>query len=143
MIKSYRGLIADNAVDRIPLHTNDGKTGYRIVKFEIMGHRPGTTIQESIVKVFSVPQTAGATTTIDFGDVTLLAAAKLQQHDSSAYQFQQHVIFDNRTINQDIYVTHSDVDGTEPVNYHLELEQVNLTQDQALVAIVKNLRNEQ
>ena len=37
MIKSYRGLIADGAQDRIPLHTNDGKTGYKIVKFQIMG----------------------------------------------------------------------------------------------------------
>jgi len=31
MIKTFRGLIADNAIDVIVLHTNDGYTGYRIV----------------------------------------------------------------------------------------------------------------
>jgi hypothetical protein len=29
------------------------------------------------------------------------------------------------------------------MNYYIELEQIPLTEDQALVAIVKNLRNEQ
>ena len=28
-IISYRGLLADGAQDTIPLHTNDGKTGYK------------------------------------------------------------------------------------------------------------------
>jgi len=29
------------------------------------------------------------------------------------------------------------------INYYIELEQIDLSEDQALVAIVKNLRNEQ
>ena len=140
-IKSFRGLLADNAVETISLHTNNGSTGYRIKKFEIMGYRPGSSIQESIVKIYTVPQTAGATTTIDFSDNTLIAAGKLQQHDSSAYQFSQFVVFDNITFNQDIYVTHSDVDGSEPINYHIELEMVRLDLNENTVATLKDIRN--
>jgi hypothetical protein len=38
-------------------------------------------------------------------------------------------------------VTHSDVDGTEPVNYHIELEQVSLALDENTVATLKDIRN--
>ena len=41
MIKSFRGILADGAEERITLHTNDGKTGYRIVKFQIIVPEPG------------------------------------------------------------------------------------------------------
>ena len=40
-IKSYRGLMADGATLRINLRTNDGKTGYRIKKFEAIPNAPG------------------------------------------------------------------------------------------------------
>jgi len=47
MIKTFRGKIADDTQDTINLHTNDGKTGYRITKFQAMtGEDPtGTTIE--------------------------------------------------------------------------------------------------
>jgi len=36
MIKTFRGLIPNDTQDTIVLHTNDGSTGYRIAKLEIM-----------------------------------------------------------------------------------------------------------
>ena len=42
MIKSYKGLLADGGQDTIPLHTNDGKTGYKVIKFEIFPGSPGS-----------------------------------------------------------------------------------------------------
>ena len=41
-IKTFRGLMAADTQDTIVLHTNTGSTGYRIVKFQIMGNTPGT-----------------------------------------------------------------------------------------------------
>ena len=35
-IISFRGLMADGGIDTIPLQTNNGLTGYRITKFQIM-----------------------------------------------------------------------------------------------------------
>ncbi len=35
-IKSFRGLLADDGIETVPLHTNNGTTGYRIVKFQLM-----------------------------------------------------------------------------------------------------------
>jgi len=140
MIKTFRGSLADNGIDTIVLHTNDGSTGYKIVKFQIMGEEPGNSIQESIVQIFKVAQTT-ASGVIDFSDNTLLGVAILQMHDSSAYQFTTDVIFDREIFNQDIYVTHKDVDGTRPCNYYLELEQVKLDLSENTVATLKDIRN--
>ena len=140
-IISYKGLIAHGSIDTLPLHTNDGKTGYRIVKFNLMPQNPMTIESENVVKIFSTLQTT-ATGSIDFSDVTLLAAGFIEGQPATAYNTQSIVVFYNIKFNQDIYITHSS-DQSIPVNYYIELEQIDLTEDQALVAIVKNLRNEQ
>ena len=143
MIKSYRGKLADGDIDTISLHTNTGKTGYRIKNFRLIGNQPGVDRQESTVKIFSIPQTV-ATSTIDFSDNTLLAAGFASADNSGQfYPINEIVIFDNVKFNQDIYITHVESANTFPCNYYLELEQIRLTEDQALIAIVKNLRNEQ
>jgi len=146
-IISYRGLLRNGQQDTIPLHTNDGKTGYKIVKFQVMSETPslsGTT--ENIVQVWKVKQSsipAAGDVRIDFSDITLIAAGYWIGSDNPIYAKSEQVIFDNEIFNQDIYVTNRDTDGDDNVNYYIELEQVPLTEDQALVAIVKNLRNEQ
>jgi len=140
---SYRGKLADSAQDTIPLHTNDGKTGYKITKLELMGAEPGTGTYELVLQVWSIKQTT-VVGTVDFSDLTLLGVGYYRDNAGSQYQDSTTVIFDNIIFNQDIYVTAKDVSGnTKPINYYFELEQIDLTEDQALVAIVKNLRNEQ
>ena len=146
MIKSYRGLIADGGQDTVPLHTNDGKIGYKIVKFSLMCKQPGLGNQESVVKIYKVPPGTIPTSaaTIDFNDNTLIAAAIFTASTNQKTDPEDlSVIFDNEIFNQDIYVTHTDNEGALDINYYFELEQIDLTEDQALVAIVKNLRNEQ
>ena len=54
-IKTFRGLIADGATDTIVLHTNDGSTGYRIVKFQVIQEQPGAQDTESTVTINKVP----------------------------------------------------------------------------------------
>jgi len=141
-IISYRGLIADGGQDTINLHTNDGKTGYKIVKFQMIGIQPSTVNSESTIKIFKVPQTT-ITDTIDLSDVTLLAVAYRESQGAATANPPEVIIFDNEIVNQDIYVTHENTESGKGSNYYIELEQIDLTEDQALVAIVKNLRNEQ
>jgi len=75
MIKSFRGKIADGDQDTVLLHTIDGSTGYRVVKFQIIPATPGANI-DAVVKIWKVEQpVASATGTIDFSDQTLLAVA--------------------------------------------------------------------
>ena len=74
-IKSFRGNIKDNGIDMIPLSTRNGSVGYKIVKFELFPDNPGTVRQESLVKIYSVSQTGTPTSSVDFSDNTLLAAA--------------------------------------------------------------------
>jgi hypothetical protein len=141
-VKSFRGLIADEGIDVIPLHTNTGSQGYRIKDFRLMSYETGTTTQESLVQIFTTPQTAPFTQTkIDFSRQELIAVGIIRSHDSSAYQMTEQIIFDNVTFNQDIYVCHHDIDTGQPVNYYIELEPVKLDLNQNTVATLKDIRN--
>ena len=140
-IKTFRGLIADGAQDTITLHTNNGSTGYRIKNFDIITTRPGYDDYESIIKIYSVPQTA-VDSVIDFSSQDLLGVAFQAGHASShAYPTTQVIIFDNMVFNQDIYVTHTELRSTIACNYMIELEQVKLDLNENTVATLKDIRN--
>jgi hypothetical protein len=140
-IKSFRGLMADGAIDTITLHTNTGSTGYRIKKFSVIQNTPGTGQSvEAVVKIYKIPQTA-VTNTVDFSDQTLLAVAYYQDNNGTAETSSLDIIFDNEIFNQDIYITSIDSDGAVPMNYYLELEQINLSLDENTVATLKDIRN--
>jgi hypothetical protein len=140
MIKTFRGLLADGQQERIRLEHRDGKTGYRIKKLDIMGSEPGVKDYESVVKVFSVKQTL-ITATVDFSEQTLLAAATYQGNQSMHfYPTIQLTVFDRVTFNQDIFITHQDLQNNE-MNYYLELEQISLDDVEATAVILKNFRN--
>jgi len=141
VIKTFRGQIVDGGQDTIVLHTNDGSTGYRIVKFQIFPSQPGAVDYESLVQIFKVAQTSVPTSggTTDFSDQTLLAANYLVGNNDTYADL--HTVFDREIVNQDIYVTHSANTGTSPINYYIELEQVKLDLGENTVATLKDIRN--
>ena len=145
MIKSFRGLIQDGAQQIIRLSTNDGKTGYTIKKLQLLPYTPGHTKNLEIAfQVFSTKRTAAIPTagaTIDFSDPTLLAAAFYVSDTSHANASSLDVVFDNMKINQDIFITMTDNEGSESyVNYYIELVQVKLDIHEATVATLKDMR---
>jgi hypothetical protein len=140
MIKTFRGKIADGDQDTIVLHTNDGSTGYKIVKFEALSIDSEEDV-ESTLKIYSVSQSA-IDASIDFSDQTLLAAMIYNDSASNAYGPPAVVIFDNMTFNQDIYITLKASTVVTPfLNYYLELEQVKLDLGENTVATLKDIRN--
>ena len=139
-IKSFRGLIKSSTENTIVLHTNNGSTGYKIVKFQLMQNEPGEKDGEHIVKIYSTPQDA-SDRFVDFSDNTLLAAGFTKTDASEIYADTNTIIFDNIIFNQDIYITHIDVKATQPVNYYIELEQVKLDLNENTVATLKDIRN--
>ena len=140
MIKTFRGKIADGAQDTIILHTNTGATGYRIIKFQLFGANPGAAGYESVMKIYKIPQTTvdGA---VDFSDQTLLAVSYLEGDGAPHYTDMLTTIFDREIFNQDIYITHFEVNGAVACNYYVELEQVKLDLNQNTVATLKDIRN--
>jgi len=134
----------DGGQDTIPLHTSDGSTGYRIVKFEIIGPEPGQDHQENIMKIYKVSQ-ATIDNAVDFSDNTLLGVAYIMDNAGEQYPIATHIIFDQEVFNQDIYVTHVDVGAyNRACNYyieHIELEQIKLSANENTVATLKDIRN--
>jgi len=138
---SFRGQIAHDAVQRIQLATNDGLTGYEITKFQLLGSDLTGVTQESVVKIYSIPQEGAATGVVNFEDNTLLAAGFYEQNASSSYFGDQVVVFDNVKFNQDIFITHDEGGSTAPVNWYIEMRQSKLSLDEQTVATLKNIRN--
>jgi len=141
MIKTFRGLLADDDQDRIRLQTIKGKVGYRIMKLQIFSYAPGVKQSENVVKIYKSSQTA-VDGLVDFTDSDLLAAAYLETTDSPATTDNpQNTIFDREIFNQDIYITHSDVNGSDPCNYYLELEVIPLDDAGAEFTTLKDMRS--
>jgi hypothetical protein len=140
-IKTYRGFLGDEEQNHIRLKTMTGSTGYRIVKFELFPYKPGTASQESVVQIWTKEQTAFFTT-VNFSDTDLLGAGYLLNHltatDNPAYM---DVVFDNTIFNQDIFITHADVKGSESVNYYLELEVVKLNDNENFFVTLADIKN--
>ena len=141
MIKSFRGQLADTEVDTIRLSTNKGEIGYTIKKFQAMPEDPGSAVGEHTVQLFSVkpaddPYTS---TTIDFENPLLLGVVSLSTHSGNLL-YNEVIIFDNVTFNQDIFITHTDRAASASCNYYLELEQVKLDLNEATVATLKDMR---
>ena len=141
-IKTFRGMMADGAIDIINLHTNTGSTGYQIKRLEVITESPADTAPEAILKIYSVEQTA-VTAKIDFSDQTLIAAAFYNQDATAANIVSRVIVFDNTIINQDIYLTYIDdnTGSATNLNYYMELEQVSLDLNENTVATLKNIRN--
>jgi len=140
MIKTFRGLLADDAVQTISLHTINGSMGYRIVKFEIISSNPGTKDMEAYVTISKIPFTPA--TTIDLSDQTILAVGYWHQAGNIAYPDSDHkILFDKEVFNQDIYIGCNDVQGNDGMNYYIELELVKLDLNENTVATLKDIRN--
>lgn len=146
-IKSFRGLIEDGGVQQIRLSTRDGSIGYKIKRFEAVGEQPGQEAYESTLQIFTVPQTSPGTAiaTIDFSNQELLGVAVIAgSAQGFNVPYSQVVVFDNKTFNQDIYITHVNTVTTgvdTPANWHIELEQVKLDLNENTVATLKDIRN--
>ena len=137
-------MLADGGQERIPLQTNKGLIGYRVVKFQIVSAKPGTTTAEHVVQIWKVEQATVPTTSpaIDFSSQTLLGIAIAGNSTNiSAPSDPGPIIFDNEIFNQDIYVTHTEAHAAEECNYYIELEQMDLALDEATVATLKDIRN--
>ena len=137
VVKTYRGLLADDGQERIRLQTIKGKVGYRIVKFQIMPKNVGAADVEAIMEVFKSEQ-ASAPTTVDFTDSDLLGAAFMSLRDNSTIS--TAIIFDSEVFNQDIYITYHDKSTGQPCNYYLELEVIPLDDAGAEYTTLKDMR---
>ena len=145
MIKSFRGQLADDEIRSIRISTNNGMTGYRVVKFELFPSNPGSDAQESVVKVFTIKQTdTSISSTVDFSDQTLLAAGYLALNSAAYYGNDYITIFDHVIVNQDLTITHKNPTTgiNAAVNYYIELEQVKLDLNENTVATLKDIRNQ-
>ena len=127
--------------DRIRLKTKTGKTGYKITKFQLLSTTPGAGNHEYIGKITKTKDT-NIGPVVDFTDADLLAVSYLTDNSSSAGNPPGDIIiFDNEKFNQDIFVNITDATlNTIPCNYYIELEEMSLSDLEATMLTLKNIR---
>jgi hypothetical protein len=138
---SFKGQIAMGLQNEINLKTNNGKTGYKITKFQIISSTPGTTGSvEFVAKIFDKDQSAAVSPAVDFTDSNLIACAFYQDR-ANASSNTETIIFDNRSFNQNIFVTIDDAEGgTIPCNYYIELETMALSDIESTMLTLQSVR---
>ncbi len=141
MIITFKGLLADQDIQQIRLSTNNGLQGYKIKKFQLLPQRPGATDHRFVGQIYANQVTDTPDGYVNFDNPQLLAACAVEDNGAAHYpQSASTIIVDNKTINQDIYVTLFDISVGESCNYYIELEQVKLDLNEATVATLKDMR---
>ena len=138
---SFRGRLLDGVQQKIKLSTLNGKTGYKIKKFQTIQVNPGTDSVELICKIYSKDQTGSLANSVDFTEGDLLAVA-IYNGNAAAFNYptNETIIFDNEVFNQDIFIYAGDTIATADTNFYLELETVKLSDVQSTQLTLKNLR---
>jgi len=142
-IITFKGKIDMGLQNKIKLSTIKGKTGYRINKFMIMSSAPGGgSHAEVVAKMFKSDQTGAISAIVDFTDADLLAAVYYQDGDLASQPSSVDIILDQAIFNQDVFITMEDVAGaTVPFNYYIEFEAMNISDLEATMLTLKNLRS--
>jgi len=143
MIKTFRGKLADGGEDRIRLSTIQGKVGYKMIKFQLFPNLPGTASSESTCSIYKKAQTSisTSTATVDFSDGELLAASFFAINAGApSNPMSKTTIFDREIFNQDIFISHTNTDGSEDINYYFELEVISLSEGGAEYTTLKDIR---
>jgi len=139
---SYRGKLPIGEQQRIKLSTLNGKTGYKITKFEVIPGRPGQDSVELIGQIYKTNAAANITTTVDFTNNDLLAFAYYEDNAANTTPASINRIFDNEKFNQDIFVNITDASGgTDPANYYIELEAMALSDLESTYLTLQSLRS--
>ena len=141
-VKTFRGQLPIGVQEKIHLSTNDGLTGYRINKFQIMSSTPGDGEVEYVAKIYLTDQTGKITATVNLSEPDLIGVVYHEDQPATAYTSSSAIIMDKETFNQDIFVYITDtLGGTIAGNFYLELEQVKLDLNASTYITVKNIRS--
>ena len=138
VVKTFRGLLADDTEDRIRLSTIKGKVGYKIVKFQVMGISENENY-ETAVQIFKFSVTPSDS--VNFTDADLLGAAIYGDATSTSTQGDSVIIFDNEIFNQDIFISAKATSGTTAINYYMELEVIPLDDAGAEYTTLRDMRS--
>ena len=139
-IVTYKGKLPIGVEEKIHLSTNDGLTGYRINKFQIMSGDPAVANEELIGKI-RLTEDANIGPSVDFSDTDLLAVV-VKLYSGNTNPNHEHIIQDKETFNQDIFVYISSANSSStPANFYIELEKFKIDLNTSTYHTLKNLRS--
>jgi hypothetical protein len=141
MIKTFKGKLDDLQIKTIRLGTNNGLTGYKIKKFQVISaDTVGSIESANLIAVFKEdPGTAPGS--VNFNSPLVLAAIDYRQHDNEGYGIvANNIVFEGEVFNQDIFISNKDNNTGAAMNYYLELEMIKLDINEATVATLKDMR---
>jgi len=140
-IVTFQGKLNIDQEKELFLRTQNGKTGYKIIKFQIISTTPGVDSHELVGKITSAPD-PNVGPTIDLSNSEVLAVAYHTDLGNANVATSDSIIIDNQVINQNIFVQigNANPSVTIPANYYIKLEKMVLSDLQSTQITLKNLR---
>jgi hypothetical protein len=137
---TFQGKLNIDQEQELFLRTNNGKTGYKVTKFQIISTTPGVGNQELVGKITSASD-ANVGPVVDFSTAEVLAVAYQVDIGNANAAASDTIIMDHQIVNQNIFVQIGDAaSGTTPANYYIELETMSLSDIETTQITLKNLR---
>ena len=126
-VHSFRGLLADGGQNKIRIQGPVGAIAWRITKFQIVQATPFATAAALICKIYRESQSS-IVATIDFREDELLGVATYYLVPGAQdMSLAETIIFDNALFSRNIYISSTELEGSESCNYYIELEEVKVS----------------
>jgi len=140
-IITYKGQLPIDVEEKLHLSTNDGLTGYRLKKFQIMSSDPGNGSHELVGKIrLTADDNVGPT--VNLSDPDVIAVCYHTDLGNANVATSDSIILDKETFNQDIFVQIGDATGgTSPANFYVEMEKFPLDLNTSTYHTLKNIRS--
>jgi len=133
--RTLRGQFAEGTVKRLIVDDGRLNHGYKVVKFLISGG-PGASSYDAQA-VLSLDYDSGVTW--NWGDNRQIGWASQRVADTSGAQPIMSVLDPDHVVIMDLYIQGIVGTGTgsDPINYLIELETVDLTDDETILTLIK------
>lgn len=131
--RTLRGTLADTEVQRLIVDDGRLNHGWRIVAFYVAGN--GVSSAEISAKI-TTDESQAASASWNWSDSQEIAWASTRQTAESTWGGWESAIDPDRVVLTDAFITGNSSTGTD-INYMILLEKVELTDDESILALIK------
>ena len=132
-----RGFIPNATEERILLFDGTFKTGYRVTKFEIVIYDPDNSGTDGFGTLSTISDTSGQWVFTNGNQVGWASCNSVGSHTGPTAEPFNLIDRDNLIV-EDLFVYAEMNAGGGGMNYYIELDKYDISEDQAALAMVRN-----
>jgi len=136
-VRTLRGRIDPNLAKRLILGDANFTTAYKVLRFIVFPENPASGGDDSVFGTLALDQDGSATRWLADDNRQIGWAGTNQSGTGYGAESPFSYITPDHIVVEDLWVMCSRASGTDKINYVVELEVVDITMDQAVLALIK------